>query len=120
MNINEKFIVACENGNLSVVRECIEQGADIHTWNNGAILRAVHYGHLEIAADNGHLKVIKYLIENGANIHVAADQALCWAASNGHLQIINALRKAAGNEYKCHNCIIKSTCLKLCDDFRQY
>jgi hypothetical protein len=40
------------------------------------------------------------------------------ATAKRHLQIANVVRRAAGDKYKCHKCIIKSTCLKLCKDFR--
>jgi ankyrin repeat protein len=56
-------------------------------------------------------------LEQGANIHVYDDFALRWAAISGHLKVVNVLRKAAGDTYKCRRCIIRSTCLKLCGDF---
>ena len=56
--------------------------------------------------------------ENGAYIHAYEDDTLRCAARYGHLQVVNVLRKVAGDKYKCHNCIIRSTCLKLCEDFK--
>jgi ankyrin repeat protein len=111
VNINDKLIEACENGDLSIVKKCVKRGADIHAWEDAA---------LRWAAIKGHLEVIKYLVEQGADIHVYDEYALRWAANRGHLQVVNVLRRAAGSKYKCHKCIIKSTCLKLCKDFRNY
>ena len=109
MDITAKFVEACENGDLSVAKKCVEQGADIHAWDDWA---------LRWVARGGRLDVVKYLIEQGADIHAWDDAALRWSAYEGHLQVANVLRKAAGDKYKCHKCIIKSTCLKLCEDFR--
>ena len=109
MDIDDKLIDACTDRDLLAAKECIKQGANIHAWNDLA---------LRWAAEAGHLEVVKYLIKRGANIHARKDQALLWAAWRGHLQIVNTLRKAAGDKYKCHRCIIKSTCLELCEDFR--
>ena len=83
--------------------------AVVHVWNDWA---------LRDAAADGRLEIVKYLIKRGANIHAYKDEALRWAAEKGRLQVVNVLRKAAGDKYKCHKCIIKSTCLKLCEDFR--
>jgi ankyrin repeat protein len=141
MNINDKLIEACESGDLLVVKKCVKKGADIHAWEDAALRYAAINKHLKIvkylvkqgadvraddddallsAADDGHLEMVKYLIEQGADIHTTSDWALRYAARNGHLQVVNVLRKAAGSKYKCHQCIIKSTCLDLCNDFRQY
>ena len=62
--------------------------------------------------------MVKYLVEQGADIHAWKDEALKWAAAEGRLDIVNFLREAAGAKYKCHECLIKSTCLELCKDFR--
>ena len=109
MSINNKLVAACERGNLSAAKKYIEQGADIHAWNDYT---------LYCAASRGHFDVVKCLVEHGANIHVYNDEALRCAASYGHLQTMNVIRKAAGAKYKCHRCIIRSTCLELCKDFR--
>ena len=111
MNIHYKLVEACENGDLPAAKECIEHGANVHAVNDLA---------LRCAANNGHSDVVKYLIKHGANIHAVGDWALRYAAENGHLQVVNFLRQVASDKYKCHNCIIRSTCLELCEGFRQY
>jgi ankyrin repeat protein len=109
-NIDLRFVSACSVGHLLDVKKCLEQGADVNV-GGGVALR--------YAAVHGHLEIIKYLIEQGADIHAWDDWALQLATARGYLQVANVLRKAAGDEYKCHNCIIKSTCLELCEDFRR-
>jgi ankyrin repeat protein len=111
MYTNNKLVKACSDGNLAVAKWCVEQGAYIQMWEGMA---------LRYAAENGHLVVVRYLIEQGADIHAGYDWALRFAAEDGHLKVVNHLRKVAGDEYKCHKCLIRSTCLELCEDFRQY
>ena len=70
------------------------------------------------ACTNGDLSKVKALLKQGANTHAWDDEALRRAAEQGHLNVANFLREVAGLKYKCHECLIKSTCLKLCEDFR--
>ena len=109
MTLNRDFVEACRSGDLLTAKECIEQGANVHAANDWPLRRA---------AWKGHLAIVKYLIERGANIHAENDQTLRWAVHEGHLQMVNVIRATAGNKYKCHKCIIRSTCLELCEDFR--
>jgi ankyrin repeat protein len=51
---------ATELGNLELVKDLVEHGADIHENENGP---------LKLAIWNGHLEVVKYLVEHGADIH---------------------------------------------------
>jgi ankyrin repeat protein len=141
VSITGKLIRACKDGNLSVVRECVNQGAGVRAANDLALRWATSYGRLEVvkylieqganihamndwplrrAAEEGHLETVKCSIENGAYIHAENDWALRRAARNRHFKVVNYLRRAAGDEYKCHRCLIRSTCLDLCEDFRQY
>ena len=107
--INDKLRLACENGDLFAVKKCIDQGANIHARNDSALIWA---------AGGGHLDIVKYLIKHGANIHAEDGVPLRWAVYKGYLEVANVIRKAAGDEYKCHKCLIRSTCLELCKDFR--
>jgi ankyrin repeat protein len=67
MNINDKLINACGNGDLDIIKRCFKLGVNIHADNDYA---------LQWAAFNGHLDVVQYLIENGADIHAMNDAAL--------------------------------------------
>jgi ankyrin repeat protein len=73
---------AAADGRLDVVMTLIEQGANIHAYDDEA---------LREAAENGHLDVVKYLVEHGADIDACEGCALCWAAENGHLNIVKYL-----------------------------
>ena len=109
MPINYDFLEACADGDLDEAKALLKQGADIHAWEDET---------LRWSANEGHLNTVKYLVEQGADIHADDDCALIWAVENGHLDVANYLRGIAGPRYKCHGCLIKSTCLELCRDFR--
>ena len=139
MSLNYDFTDACADGDLSKAKALLKRGADIHAAEGGALYWAARNNHpdvakylveqganihvcddftLRVAAGNGHLDVVKYLVGHGADIHARDDCALKWATYYGHLDVTNFLREAAGPKYKCHKCLIKSTCLELCEDFR--
>ena len=130
------FISSCKEGNLSKVKELVEQGVDIHICNDSSIRWAAASGHLEIvkylvergadihnnidyplrvAAANGHLEIVKYLVKHGVDIHARDDDSLRWAADNRYLEVVNYLRLVAGNKWKCFNCLVRATCLTLCE-----
>ena len=138
-NVNDEFIHACVNGDLNKVKTLHKQGADIRVCDYRPLRWAAERGHLDVvrylveqgadihtkndyafrwAAMGGHLDVVKYLVEHGPDIHVADDAALRWAAYYRRLDMVNFLREIAGPGYKCHECLIKSTCLELCNDLR--
>ena len=75
---------AAENGHLDVVKFLVKEGADIHVFDN-IVLRW--------AAKNGYFKIVKYLVKEGANIHAENDEALRWATREGHLEIVEYLAK---------------------------
>ena len=61
-----------ELSDVETIKKLVDDGADIHIYNDYALRRAAEYGHLE---------VIKYLIEQGADIHIQNDYALRLAAA---------------------------------------
>jgi len=69
---------------LKLTAAFIENGADIHTSNDQALL---------LAAYEGHLEVVKLLIKNGANVHTRNDEALSFAAREGHFKVVKFLIK---------------------------
>ena len=109
MSIDADLIDACRNGDLREVKTLLKRGANIHAWDDLA---------LRGTATEGHLDVVKYLVEQGADIHAGDDRVLTWAVMVGHLDVANFLRETAGEKYKCHECLIRSTCLELCEDFQ--
>ena len=68
---------------LEVIKELVEEGANIHA-DNDFVLRWV--------AKKGHLDIVKYLVENGADIHVKNNYALRWAIENGHIDVVKYLK----------------------------
>jgi len=72
------------NGHIEIVKYLVENGADIHAYNDEA---------LQLSTKKGHIGVVKFLVENGANIHVNDDIALRWSAENGHTEIVEYLKE---------------------------
>jgi hypothetical protein len=70
------------NGLLDIVKFLVEQGADIHVFGDEA---------LRHASGNGHLEVVKFLVEQGADIHAMNDYALQNASKYGHLEVVKYL-----------------------------
>ena len=79
--LNMKYIG--KKYDVNTIKYLIEQGADIHVYNDYV---------LRYSAENGNLELVKYLIEKGADIHANDDYALCWSAENGHLKVVKYLK----------------------------
>ena len=135
MGLNEKLILVCIHGNLSEVKKLVKNGTDIHMANDSPLRNAAGLGYLDVvkylvesganihadegtplinAVAHGHLEIVKYLVEHGADIHVNRDFPLRHAAIHSHLELATYLRKVAGKKWKCYNCLVSPTCLKLC------
>ena len=76
---NELLSESCRQGDLTLVKEALDKGADI---NDNALDNACFYGYVEI---------VKYLVEHGVNIHSTYEYALCIASENGHLEVVKYL-----------------------------
>jgi len=76
------------NGHLEIVKYLIQEGADLHAENNYALRRA---------SLNGHLEIVKYLIQEGADIHAGSEYALRLASQYGHLEVVKYLIKKGAN-----------------------
>ena len=129
-SIENQLIASCKKGNISKVKELVKQGVDIHVRDDAPLKWAAMNGQLEIvnyydeyplrvAIVNGHLEVVKYLVEQGADIHVLDDAPLIRAVTNGHLEIANYLRSVVGPKWKCFDCIVRATCLTLCEGWNK-
>lgn len=66
-----------------VIKELVNEGANIHARDDSA---------LRWASARGHLDIVKYLIEHGANIHAGNDLALHLASHYEHLEIVEYLK----------------------------
>jgi len=86
IELNNILLKFSQFGQLSVVKEAIRQGANVHAKDDLALCWAAEYGHLDI---------VKFLLKNGADIHACDDLALRWAARYGHQDIVNYLKLAA-------------------------
>lgn len=81
--LNKKLSLAVDKNDFSVVKNLLQQGADINSFSEGMpiLLNAIRKGNLEC---------VKLLVEHGADIHVCDDfgsAALHYAAMNGSLEI---------------------------------
>ena len=93
-SFSKSFLEAALRGNLDIVEEWIQKGADIN-WSlfNGDT--APMY-----AALGGHLEVARLLIKNGANVNQAntyGDTALIEACIYGHVTITRLLTENGAN-----------------------
>ncbi len=85
---NTPLIAACVNGNMNIVRELLEYGADVNAVNNE------NESSLLAAAKNGQLEVIDYLIDHNADINIKdrVGYGILHAASGfGHLAVLEIL-----------------------------
>ncbi len=111
-NRNKALVKAAGNGNLAVVRDLVDQGADIHVEDDLALCHSAIGGHLlvvqylvehgaNVHADDGmifiycvhhgHLPVVRYLVEQGADVHVDGDEALHQSVGIGRLPLLQYL-----------------------------
>ncbi|XP_064610180.1 kinase D-interacting substrate of 220 kDa-like isoform X2 [Liolophura sinensis] len=128
INLEEKdengqtfLMLACERGELSIVRELLENDVDVNAVDNeswSALLCAAREGHLEIVIEllerdavlehrdmcnwtalmwacyKGKVTVVQELLDRGANPNVKADHnmtCLSWAAGRGYTEIVSML-----------------------------
>jgi hypothetical protein len=112
-NDNLLLIYSSREGELSLVKHSIQQGADLHALENYPVRLASKHGQLNVvkyltehgadihtededaliaASQNGHLEVVKFLVEQGADIHAQDDEALKLAIENGYPEIVKYLK----------------------------
>src|SRR3990172_8474336 len=88
LSLDMQLIRAAEKGYLSLVKEVLDRGADIHAENDQA---------LRWAAEKGYLDVVKLLLDRGADIHAENDYALRLAAEYGQLDVVKLLLDRGAN-----------------------
>ena len=115
---NNRLFEASRIGDLNAVKSLIEQGADVHAYNDAALRSAALCGHLPVvkflvsegadvhvdndialrwAACRGYLPVVKFLVSKGADVHANNDGALRWASNHGHLPVVKFLVSKGAN-----------------------
>jgi ankyrin repeat protein len=87
-DLDRQLMDASTNGQLDLVKQLIEQGADIHARNDWA---------LRAASIRGHLEVVKYLVNKGADIHAENDDALYVAGFTGYIKTVKYLIQQGSN-----------------------
>lgn len=92
---NTPLIAACSRGNMAVIRELIECGADVNAVNSE------NESSLLAASKNGHLETISYLLDNNADIEIRDNVGygvLHAAAGFGHLAVLEILLPRIGSK----------------------
>ena len=86
LSLDEQFIEACKEGNLSRAEELLEQGAHIEARDGSD-----HQTGLVFSANAGHLSIVRMLIKRGAEINATDDKgwtALSEASYMGKIEIV--------------------------------
>ena len=78
----KKFFSAVRNGDIFTLKKCINDGIDIHSYNDLA---------LRIAVKSHEQKSIIFLLTNGANINAVYDDALRQFSLEGELELVQSL-----------------------------
>lgn len=86
---NQALHIAAYQGNLEVISQLIEQGADVNAENNN------HITALDLAASNGDEDLVMFLLEKGAKIISAKGKVspLHWATIYGQTAVVRRLVK---------------------------
>lgn len=114
----ELLLSASREGELNLVIEAIEKGANIHADSEKALRTASYNGRLGImkylvalgadihandelalrsAVEAGQLGAVKYLVNLGADVHANNEEALLSASYHGNLEIVKYLVSKGAN-----------------------
>jgi arginine deiminase len=110
--VEDDMWLAAQHGHADVVAVLLDAGADVHAWEDVALVLAAENGHADVvallldaganvhaesdealraAAEKGHADVVALLLDAGADVHAMKDEALKWAAERGHADVVELL-----------------------------
>jgi len=95
---DQPLVWAAENGYLDIVKFLADKSTGIHTYNNQALVAA---------AKSGHLHIIKYLVEEGVDIRRNQNEALIYAALYGHLEVVKFLVTKGANIHALRDAAVR-------------
>ena len=90
--------LACEHGQLELIKYLVAQGADIS---------ANDHQPLKWAVLRGRFEAVKYLVAEGADIHADDDMAFKWACAGGFFNIIRYFVEQGEAVYRLDDTALK-------------
>jgi|GEM_PF-2622158 len=87
--VDQELFDAVRQGNLSRVKRCIDQGANVHAIYTILGIKPIH-----VAAREGHREIIEFLLNKRASVNDRDKDSwtpLHYAAKRGHLEVIQFL-----------------------------
>ena len=97
----ELFFASCKDGDLSLVKYCLDSGVDIHSERDLAV---------RCACDDNQLHVLRYLVEHGANIHQYDEYSLHWASRKGKISIVKYLLEQGADIHASNDASLSYAC----------
>ena len=82
------FFSAANSGDIFVLKKCLDDGIDIHSFDDLA---------LRLATKNNHTKAILFLLSRGANVQAVYDEELLHASLEGKTITVKVLLE----DYSC-------------------
>lgn len=107
------FRKAAERGSIEVVKYLLDNGADIHIYQDVALIDAA-------TSIRRSLETVKYLVENGANIHANSDLALRRAMNCKYFDVVKYLLENGADVHCLHDWILKHSAARGYYDFAKY
>jgi len=78
------FFLAAQNGDIFILKKCLNNGIDIHSCDDLA---------LRLAVKENHTKTIVFLLTHGANAQAVYDASIRKASLRGDVQTLKSLLK---------------------------